>query len=175
MLFIGILILVGVDVGFSTTFPKFLVERSLEISDVSYADQLKSYFYFIMRAIGAFIGSIVLMKFSEHKFYLISSILAFFGLLMMLFFTSLKGLLICTAVFALGYSNLFAMIFSFALKYVPNKANEISALLIVGVSGGCFAFLLGVISDIAHSQCGSMLVLSILWVYIIWLIKPIRN
>lgn len=173
--FIGILVLVGVDVGFSTTFPKFLVERSPEISDISYADQLKSYFYFIMRAAGAFIGSIVLMRFSEDKFYLISSLLALSGLLMMLFCTSLAGLLICTTVFALGYSNLFAMIFSFALKYLPAKANEISALLIVGVSGGCFAFLLGIISDITHSQWEAMAVLAILWVYTVWLIKPVRK
>lgn len=173
--FIGILILVGVDVGFSTTFPKFLVERCPEISDISSADQLKSYFYFIMRAAGAFVGSILMIRCSEHRFYLISSLLALAGLLMMLFCTSLTGLLVCTTLFALGYSNLFAMIFSFALKYLPAKANEISALLIVGVSGGCFAFLLGIISDITHSQWGAMAVLAVLWVYTVWLIKPVRK
>lgn len=173
--FIGILILVGVDVGFSTTFPKFLLERCSEISDISYADQLKSYFYFIMRAVGAFIGSIILIRFPEYKFYLISSLLALLGLSIMLFCTSLVGLLISTIMFALGYSNLFAMIFSFAMRYLPTKANEISALLIVGVSGGCFAFLLGVISDITNSQWWAIAVLAILWIYTVWLIKPIHK
>ena len=36
----------------------------------------------------------------------------------------------------IGYANLFSIIFSLSLKRVPEKANEVSALLIVGVSGG---------------------------------------
>ena len=175
LFFIGILVLVGVDVGLSTTLPKYLMEKCPNISEVSQADQLKSYYYFIVRAVGAFIGSIVLMKVSEFKFYTISALLSMFGLITILFSDSLWSILASTVIIALGYSNLFAIIFSLALKHLPQKANEVSALLIVGVSGGVFAFLLGIVSDITHSQWGAMVILALLWLYIVWLVKPIRE
>lgn len=175
LFFIGILILVGVDVGLSTTLPKYLMEKCPNIVDVSQADQLKSYYYFLVRALGAFIGGVLLMKISEYKFYLISALLSMFGLVSLLFSDSQWGILASTVLIALGYSNLFAIIFSLALKHLPEKANEVSALLIVGVSGGVFAFLLGIVSDVTHSQWGAMAILAILWLYIVWLIKPIRE
>lgn len=175
LFFIGILILVGVDVGLSTTLPKYLMEKCPNIVDVSQADQLKSYYYFLVRALGAFIGGVLLMKISEYKFYLISALLSMFGLVSILFSDSQWGILASTVLIALGYSNLFAIIFSLALKHLPEKANEVSALLIVGVSGGVFAFLLGIVSDVTHSQWGAMAILAILWLYIVWLIKPIRE
>jgi fucose permease len=173
MFFIGILILVGVDVGLNATLPKYLIEKCSSITEISQADQLKSYFYFIVRAIGAFLGGILLMKVSERIFYAVSALLALAGLVLLLFSSSQASILAATVIIALGYSNLFAIIFSLALKHLPEKANEISSLLIVGVSGGVIATLLGVVSDAFGTQWAAMAIIVCLWLYMIWLIKPI--
>jgi fucose permease len=175
MFFIGILILVGVDVGFSTTLPKYLIEKCPSITDISHADQLKSHYYFIVRALGAFLGGIILMKVSERIFYTVSALLALAGFALLLFGSSQAGILAATVVIALGYSNLFAIIFSLALKHLPQKANEISSLLVVGISGGVIATLLGVVSDAFGTQWAAMAIISIIWLYMIWLIKPISQ
>jgi fucose permease len=173
LFFIGILVLVGVDVGLNATLPKYLVEKCPDIADIPQADQLKSYFYFIVRAFGAFLGGILLMKVSEKIFYAVSAALALTGLVAILFCDTQWGILASVVIIALGYSNLFAIIFSQALKHLPAKANEVSSLLIVGVSGGVIALLLGVVSDITHTQWAAMAILAVIWLYIIWLIKPI--
>jgi len=173
MFFIGILVLVGVDVGLNATLPKYLIEKCPSITDISQADQLKSYFYFIVKALGAFLGGILLMKVPEKKFYTVSAFLALAGLVTLLIGTSQEIILASTVIFALGYANLFAIIFSLALRHLPQKANEISSLLIVGVSGGVFATLLGVVSDAFGTQWAAIAILAITWLYMIVLIKPV--
>lgn len=131
--FIGILVLVGVDVGINMTFPKFLMERcDLPLTDAGMGNSV----YFFARTVGAFLGGILLMKYSESKFYIYSVWIALAGLILMTISTNLWFILGCVAVFGIGYANLFSIIFSLSLKRVPEKANEVSALLIVGVSGG---------------------------------------
>jgi fucose permease len=173
MFFIGILVLVGVDVGLNATLPKYLLEKCPSIAEISQADQLKSYYYFIVKALGAFLGGIILMKVPEKRFYTVSALLALAGLAMLLFSTSQVSILAATVIIALGYANLFAIIFSLALKHLPQKANEISSLLIVGVSGGVFATLLGVVSDAFGTQWAAIAILALVWLYMIWLIKPV--
>jgi fucose permease len=176
LFFIGILVLVGVDVGLNATLPKYLMEKCpSEVADVSQADQLKSYFYFIVRALGAFLGGILLMKIPERKFYAVSVFLSLAGLVLILFSSSLWMILGSVVLIALGYSNLFAIIFSLALKQVPEKANEISSLLIVGVSGGAIALLLGIVSDAFGTQWAAMAIVAAIWLYMIVLIRTVNK
>ena len=171
MFFIGIIVLVGVDVGMSATLPKYLMEKCSSITTISQADQLKSYYYFIVRALGAFLGGIILMKVSEKIFYAVSALLALAGFIALLFASSQTGILAATVIVALGYSNLFAIIFSLALKHLPQKANEISSLLIAGVFGGAIATLLGVVSDAFGTQLSAMAIIVVIWLYMVWLIR----
>jgi fucose permease len=80
------------------------------------------------------------------------------------------------SVFGLGYANLFAIIFSLALKYLPGKINEVSALLIIGVSGGAILPpILGVATDITGTQLAGIAGIAFVWVYMVWLIKKVRT
>jgi FHS family L-fucose permease-like MFS transporter len=151
------------------------MEKVPSITDVSHADQLKSYYYFIVRAVGAFLGGIILMRVSERKFYTVSAIITLAGMSILLFSSTQSSILAATVIIALGYSNLFAIIFSLALKHLPQRANEISSLLIVGVSGGIIATLLGVVSDTFGTQWAAMAILALIWLYMIWLIKPVNS
>ena len=167
MLFLGILMVVGVDVGLNTTIPKFLMERCfIPLDQAGYGTSL----YFIARTTGAFVGAILLMKFSPRKFFIISMFVAIAAIIVALFMSNLVALL--AMIFLLGFAvaNVFSIVFSAALQRKPERANEISGLMIMGVSGGAlFPWLMGVVSDSYHSQGAAFVVLLGLLCYLLFL------
>ncbi len=170
--FIGILVLVGVDVGMGITFPKLLMERcNLPLTDAGMGNSV----YFLARTVGAFLGGILLMKLPERKFFTASVFVALAGLVGMIFLHGLWAILACVAIFGVGYANLFSIIFSISMQRVPERANEVSALLIVGVAGGAvIPPVLGVITDAFGSQGAAIIALSIVWLYLVFLIGAIN-
>lgn len=173
LFFIGILVLVGVDVGKGVTFPKLLQERcSLPLEKAGMGNSV----YFLARTVGAFLGGVVLMRFSASKFFTASSCLALVSLVGLIFSRNLTMILFFVALFGLGYANLFSIIFSLSMQKMPQKTNEVSALLIVGVSGGAvLPPLLGVITDTFGTQGSALITLAIVWVYMVALIPFVRN
>lgn len=173
LFFIGILVLVGVDVGMGVTFPKLLQERcSLPLEKAGMGNSV----YFLARTVGAFLGGVVLMRFSASKFFTASSWLALVSLVGLIFSRNLTMILFFVALFGLGYANLFSIIFSLSMQKMPQKTNEVSALLIVGVSGGAvLPPLLGVITDTFGTQGSALITLAIVWVYMVALIPFVRN
>lgn len=173
LFFIGILVLVGVDVGMGVTFPKLLQERcSLPLEKAGMGNSV----YFLARTVGAFLGGVVLMRFSSSKFFTASSCLALVSLVGLIFSRNLTMILFFVALFGLGYANLFSIIFSLSMQKMPQKTNEVSALLIVGVSGGAvLPPLLGVITDTFGTQGSALITLAIVWVYMVALIPFVRN
>lgn len=173
LFFIGILVLVGVDVGMGVTFPKLLQERcSLPLEKAGMGNSV----YFLARTVGAFLGGVVLMRFSASKFFTASSCLALVSLVGLIFSRNLTMILFFVALFGLGYANLFSIIFSLSMQKKPQKTNEVSALLIVGVSGGAvLPPLLGVITDTFGTQGSALITLAIVWVYMVALIPFVRN
>ncbi len=170
--FIGILVLVSVDVAMNITFPKFLREScNLSVKDAGMGNSV----YFLARTVGALLGGIILMKFSEYKFYRISILLGFIALILMLFSYNIWFVFACVSLFGLGYANLFAIIFSLAIKRMPDRANEISALLIMGVSGGAILPpILGVITDTFHSQRIAIGVICMVWIYLFLILRKVK-
>ena len=81
---------------------------------------------------------------------------------------SLAGIYVAIALVGYGNSNIFPMIFSKALLSRPDKDNEMSGLMIMGLIGGTiFPLLMGVASDALGSQVGSVAVISIGVIYLI--------
>ena len=173
MLFLGILMVVGVDVGLNTTIPKFLMERCGLLIDKA---GLGTSLYFIARTTGAFVGAILLMKFSPRKFFIISMFVAIAAIIVALFMSNLVALL--AMIFLLGFAvaNVFSIVFSAALQRKPERANEISGLMIMGVSGGAlFPWLMGVVSDSYQSQGAAFVVLLGLLCYLLFLAFSIKK
>ena len=80
------------------------------------------------------------------------------------------------ALIGFGNSNIFSIIFSQALLHLPQRDNEISGLMIMGVSGGAiFPLLMGVASDALGNQMGAVAVLTICVSYLIVLGPKIRD
>jgi fucose permease len=171
--FIGILVLVAVDVSINISFPKLLMEKcNLELKEAGLGNSV----YFFARMLGAFAGGILLMKYSDRKFFACSVFLALLGLIIMIPANNLWVILAGVVILGLGYANLFSIIFSLSLKKIPSKANEISALLIMGVSGGAILPpILGIITDYTHKQWVAILVIAVVWLYLVWLIKKIKS
>jgi MFS transporter, FHS family, L-fucose permease len=157
MFFLGILFVVGVDVGLNTTIPKILQERcSLPLEQAGFGTSL----YFVARTAGAFIGAIILARMSGKKYFLINIIIAIAA--MVAFITAYDIWLIRILIFIIGFTvaNVFSIIFSAALQHMPNKHNEISGLMVMGISGGAFVTLvIGYFSDLFKSQAGGLFVL----------------
>lgn len=170
--FIGILVLVGVDVGMGITFPKLLMERcNLPLTDAGMGNSV----YFLARTVGAFLGGILLMKLPERKFFTASVFVALAGLVGMIFLHGLWAILACVAIFGVGYANLFSIIFSISMQRVPERANEVSALLIVGVAGGA-VIPAGAGRHHRRVRVAGRLLSSpsIVWLYLVFLIGAIN-
>lgn len=75
--------------------------------------------------------------------------------------TSKAILFVAIALVGYGNSNVFSMVFARALQSVPDKQNEVSGLMIMGLFGGTiFPLLMGFAGD-AFGQVGAVLVMTI--------------
>jgi FHS family L-fucose permease-like MFS transporter len=165
LLFLGILAVVGIDVGLNITIPKFLMERcSILLEQAGLGTSL----YFIARTTGTFVGAILLIRFSGRKFMIISMAVAIAGMLVMLTMSNLWAILVLIFIMGFAVANVFSIIFSAALQKKPERANEISGLMIMGVAGGAIIPpLMGVVSD-AMGQTGGMAVLLVAMIYLLF-------
>ena len=156
--FLSIVCHVGIDVGTNTTAPKLLMERvGMTLTEAGFATSL----YFIFRTIGSLSGSFILSKFSHKKFFFFSLILLALSMCGMFFGNTKAILYLAIALIGFGNSNLFSIIFSEALLAVPDKKNEVSGLMIMGLFGGTiFPLLMGFASD-AVGQVGAVAVMAI--------------
>ena len=170
--FLGIMCNVGIDVGTNTTAPKILMERlGMTLDEAGFATSL----YFIFRTLGCFSGAIILQKVSARSFFVVSVIcmlLAMAGL-----FVSDAEAVIYTAIALIGFgnSNIFSIIFSQALLAVPEKKNEISGLMIMGLFGGTvFPLFMGFASD-AMGQDGAVAVMTVGVIYLLFYTLKIKK
>lgn len=144
---IVILLIVGIDVGLNTSIPKLLMHRTSLVLDEA---ALGTSLYFAARTIGTFIGAFLLMKLSSVKFLRATLVLAVLAFIIMMISSSLWVLLAAIALIGLSCANVFSIIFSLALQHDMKHSNEISALMIMGVSGGALLSpLQGLITDMS--------------------------
>ncbi|WP_455584039.1 MFS transporter [Bacteroides sp.] len=166
LLFLGIVFIVGVDVGLNVMIPGFLMERcGMELSEAGYGISL----YFVFRTLGAFLGTFILARFSAVKFLRMSMIITLFVFLFMLFVSESQMLLAIIAIVGFFCANVFSIIFSKALQLYPNSANELSGLMIMGISGGAVVPpLMAVFSQWTGSLNGSLVIIGLCIVYLLY-------
>ena len=144
--FLSILLIVGLDVGINTTAPELMMKRAgLELSRAG----LGSSIYFLAKIAGTFAGALLLLKSEPMRFLKRSLLTALFAFVPLLFFSGFW--ILVAALFLIGFmcANVFSIIFTFALQHKRDRSNEISALMIMGVSGGALLLpLQGVMNDL---------------------------
>ena len=170
--FLGIMCHVGIDVGTNTTAPKLLIERvGMTLDEAGFATSL----YFIFRTVGCLTGSYFLRVLKTRTFFIISICMMAAAMLLMGFGDTKMLLYAGIALVGYGNSNVFSMCFAQALTAMPEKQNEVSGLMIMGLFGGTiFPLLMGFASD-AMGQIGAVLVMAIGVVYLFTYIKQLKT
>ncbi|MBR3291519.1 MAG: MFS transporter [Bacteroidales bacterium] len=167
LLFLGIVAHVGIDVGVNTCAPKIIMERlALPLEKAGIATSI----YFLFRTLGCLSGSFILAKFPLKKFFAVSVCLMVLSMIGLFVCRSLAGLYVAIALVGFGNSNIFSMVFSRALYYLPERSNEMSGLMVMGIIGGTvFPLLMGILSDAMGTQTGSVIVISMGVAYLVYL------
>ena len=170
--FLAIMCHVGIDVGTNTTAPKLLMERvGMTLNEAAFATSL----YFIFRTVGALTGSFFLRILKTRWFFIFSVLLM--AASMALMFGGQSKMMLYTAIALVGYgnSNIFSMAFSEALLSVPDKQNEVSGLMIMGLFGGTiFPLVMGFMSD-AMGQAGAVAVMAVGVIYLFTYIPQVKH
>ena len=161
--FVGIMCHVGIDVGTNTTAPKILMERlGMSLTDAGFATSL----YFIFRTIGCFLGAIILQKVSSKAFFAFSSVMMLLAMVGLFMFHTEMIIYACIAMIGFGNSNIFSIVFSQALLAMPDKKNEVSGLMIMGLFGGTvFPLAMGLARDVM-GQNGAVAVMAVGAIYL---------
>lgn len=163
LLFLGILFIVGIDVGLNTTIPKLLMAKTgIPLSEAGLGTSL----YFVARTIGSFVGAILLAKYAAGRFLRLTMFVAIAAFILLLLFDIPEIMYAMIVIVGLMCANVFSILFSFALRHKPERANEISALMIMGVSGGALITpLMGIVAD-AFGQVAGLSLLLICLIYL---------
>ncbi len=177
--FFGIMCHVGIDVGTNATAPKLLQQYAGQpLQDAAFAGSL----YFIFRTIGCLTGSFFLRVLKTRTFFVISitmmalSMACMFGGAAAADDQNVAKWILYAGIALVGYgnSNVFSMVLSQAMLYMPDKKNAISGLMIMGLFGGTvFPLLMGFASD-AVGQVGAVAVMTIGVIYLFTFVGRVR-
>lgn len=170
--FVGIMCHVGIDVGSNTTAPKILMERlGMTLNEAAFATSL----YFIFRTVGCLTGSFILRVMNHRAFFTVSILMMALSMAGLAFGTSEAVLYTAIVLVGYGNSNVFSLVYSQALLSVPDRQNEVSGLMIMGLFGGTvFPLLMGFAAD-AAGQTGAVAVMAVGVVYLLTFIKNIKH
>jgi fucose permease len=142
---ICIFLVVGIDVGINAISGQFLLAKFS--SEQTVAESGRS-LYFFGKMLGTFAGAIMLARFSSPRFFMWTSLLGILSILALIFAPSELTAMIIIFIIGLGIANIFPLVFSLTIERYPSRANEISGLMIMAVSGGAvLPPLMGWIAD----------------------------
>ena len=152
LLFLGILFIVGGDVGLNIMIPDFLITRTdLPLRSAGLGTSL----YFVSRMAGSFLGALLLVRVKPSLYLRVSMLVAVGAFLLLLGLDALWAMLVLIAIIGLSCASVFSILFSYALQHQPERGNELSALMIMGVSGGALVSpVMGFLSDSFGATAG---------------------
>ena len=149
---LGIFFLVGIDVGVNSFSGQFLMDKlNMDPEPAMRGRSL----YFFGKMLGTFSGALLLTRFSAARFLLFSTLATLLTLL--IFIWSPTPVIALSLMFLAGLasSNIFPLMFSLTAGKYVTRANEISGLMIMAVSGGAFIPpIVGKIADISSLTLG---------------------
>ncbi len=163
---LGIFLVVGIDVGINAISGQFLMNKFDSVQE--FAEKGRSV-YFFGKMLGTFAGAIMLAMLASRKFLLWSSILGLLSIIALLFATGEYMAMVIIFIIGLGVANIFPLIFSLTVDKYPLRANEISGLMVMAISGGAIIPpIIGYLTDVSGITAG-MLVLVACGAYLLFL------
>ncbi len=132
--------------------------------------------YFFCRTLGSLLGTFLLTRMDNGRYYVINISCA--AAVLAGLFLAREAVVIMVLVGFAGFfcSSLFPVIFGYAMSIRSDKANEVSGLMITGIVGGAaIPPLMGLFTDWFGSQNGSLAVIDICSIYLLFCSIPIRR
>ena len=174
LMVIGIFLYVGSEVSMSAKLPNYLEAKfNFDIKETGLFGTL---FFFIALMTGRFLGGVILNWLSPRLFLIITSIIsvvAIGGLL--LSSTEVIGF-VFIFIIGLGFANVFPLIFSITVDAMPERANEISGLMITAIIGGAFVpVIFGVVADLFGLMAGFIVPAAALFYIFLIAFKPVKQ
>jgi fucose permease len=161
----AIFLYVGAEVCMSAGIPLLLKERFS--TDISSQGLLGTGLFFAALIIGRFSGGVVLNWLAPKRFFLFTCLLSLAGLLL-LWMPSPVMAALGMFLTGLGFANIFPLVFSLAVESMPDRANELSGLMVTAIVGGAFVPpLMGVLADRSSVQA-SFVVPLLAILYVTW-------
>jgi fucose permease len=143
---LGIFLIVGIDVGVNSISGQYFLSKFG--SEQTLAESGRSV-YFFGKMLGTFGGAILLVKISSRKFFIWSTVSGLISIFLLFVVPSEMAALVIIFIIGLGLSNIFPLIYSLTVERYPTRANEISGLMIMAISGGAvLPLLMGWVSDL---------------------------
>lgn len=170
LMVVCIFLVVGIDVGVNSVSGQLLLGKFN--SEQVLAESGRS-LYFFGKMLGTFLGAILLTKLSSNKFFIWSSVLGLLSILALIFAPSEFLSLVIIFIIGLGIANIFPLVFSLTVGRYPDRANEISGLMIMAVSGGAaLPPLMGWIGDMINVTASIfVLVVAIVFILVVSLLQ----
>lgn len=169
---LSIFLIVGAEVAINTNITNILIAKygiSLEEAAIGIS------FFFAGETISRFLGAIILNWINPRLFLLLVTLLALAGVLGVFFAPVSPVAFASVLIIGLGAGNMFPIIFSLALEKMPERANEISGLLIMAVSGGAvIPLVMGFVSTV-WGALASVAVVGACMLYMLWVSFYVRR
>ncbi|HEV3411137.1 MAG TPA: MFS transporter [Puia sp.] len=166
MLVIGVICIVGIDVGLNTTLPKFVMGRcGIPLEKAGFASSL----YFMSRTAGSLAGIPLLGRFTGKQFLAWTAALGMAALALLLAGSEIWLLGIAIVLLGFAVANIFPILFSTALQQAASYQNEVSGLMIMGVAGGAILLpVMGFVEDVGGAGW-ALGCLALAWAFLWWI------
>ncbi len=169
---LSIFLIVGTEVSVNTNISNILVSKyGITLEKAALGISL----FFAGETISRLIGAVSLNWIKPRAFLLLTTLVSLAGVAGVFAAPGVTVALFAIFIIGLGTGNMFPLIFSLSLEKMPDRANEISGLLIMAVSGGAvIPPVMGLVST-AVSPMASMLVVAACMLYILWVAFYVRK
>ena len=169
---LSIFMIVGAEVAINTNIANVLIAKyGITLETAAYGISL----FFAGETISRLLGAIILNWIKPRLFLLLIAILSLAGVLGVFFAPSNAVAFISILIIGLGVGNMFPVIFSLALEKMPDRANEVSGLLIMAVSGGA---VIPLVMGFVSTTFGPLVSISVVggcMLYILWVSFYVRR
>lgn len=169
---LSIFLIVGVEVATNTNISNILIAKyGVTMETAVWGISA----FFAGETISRLIGAIILNWIKPRVFLLLTALTSLLGVAGLFVSPTFTVALISIFIIGFGAGNMFPIIFSLSLAKMPDRANEISGLLIMAVSGGAvIPLVMGYVST-AVSPLASVFVIGACLLYILWVSFYVRK
>jgi fucose permease len=162
---LSIFLIVGVEVATNTNISNILISKyGIAMEKAVWGISA----FFAGETISRLIGAIILNWIKPRVFLLLTALTSLLGVAWLFVSPTFTVALVSIFIIGFGVGNMFPIIFSLSLAKMPDRANEISGLLIMAVSGGAvIPLVMGYVST-KVSPIASISVIGACLLYILW-------